>query len=66
MDGIQGMDVQQAFGVAIQKSALDTQASMVSKVMEGASAGQQSAQPAGLRADALGERGIGTRVDAVA
>jgi len=67
MDGITGMDTQQAFGVAIQKSALDTQASMVSKVMEGASAGMQSAQPtAGLRADALGERGIGTRLDAVA
>jgi len=68
MEGIQSMDTQQAFGLAIQKSALDTQASMVGKLMEGASAGmQQSAQPqAGLRTDALGERGIGTRLSVVA
>jgi hypothetical protein len=68
MDGISTADTQQAFGLAIQKSALDTQASMVSKLMEGASAGmQQPGQPqAGLRVDALGERGLGTKLSVVA
>ena len=68
MDGINGADTQQLFSLAIQKSALDTQASMVSKLMEGASAGmQQPSQPeVGLRVDALGERGIGTRLSVVA
>ena len=68
MDGISGADTQQAFGLAIQKSALETQANLVSKIMEGASAGmQQPSQPqVGLRADALGERGLGTRLDVVA
>ena len=68
MDGINGADTQQLFGLAIQKSALDTQASMVRKLMEGASAGTQlPAQPeAGLRMDALGERGVGTRLSVVA
>jgi hypothetical protein len=66
MDGIKGMDTQQAFGVAMQRSALDTQASLVGKLMESASAGMlQSAQQAGLRAEALGERGIGTQLDVV-
>jgi hypothetical protein len=68
MDGVMAADTQQAFSLAIQKSALDTQASMVGKLMEGASAGmQQSAQPqVGLRVDALGERGIGTQLSVVA
>jgi len=68
MDGIQAANTQQAFSLAIQKSALETQAGVVSKLMEGASAGmQQSAQPqAGLRVDALGERGIGTQLSVVA
>ena len=68
MEGITGMDTQQGFGVAVQKSALDTQASLAGKLMESASAGmQQSAQSAaGLRAEALGERGIGTQLDVVA
>ena len=62
MDGINGMDTQQLFGTAIQKSALNTQANMVSKLMEGTFAGtQQPSQPGvGLRTDALGERGIGS------
>jgi hypothetical protein len=68
MDGINGAGTQQIFGLAVQKSALDTQASMVSKLMEGASAGmQQPSQPeVGLRVDALGERGIGTQLSVVA
>ncbi|MDR2695252.1 MAG: putative motility protein [Deltaproteobacteria bacterium] len=68
MDGITGADTQQLFSLAIQKSALDTQASMVSKLMEGASAGmQQPAQPqVGLRTDALGARGIGTKLSVIA
>ena len=68
MDGVKGADTQQLFGLAIQKSALETQASMVSKLMEGASAGmQQTSQPeVGLRVDALGDRGIGTRLSVVA
>ena len=68
MDGINGMDVQQVFGLAIQKSALNTQANMVSKLMEGTFAGmQQPSQPGvGLRTDALGARGIGTYLNVVA
>jgi hypothetical protein len=68
MDGVNGADTQQAFGLAIQKSALETQANMVSKLMEGAGAGmQQPSQPeVGLRVDALGERGLGTRLSVVA
>ena len=68
MDSVNGMDTQQAFGLAIQKRALETQASMVSKLMEGVSAGlQQPAQPeVGLVADALGDRGIGTRLSVIA
>ena len=68
MDGINGVNTQQLFGLAIQKSALDTQASMVSKLLEGASAGmRQPAQPeVGLRVDALGARGIGTQLSVVA
>jgi hypothetical protein len=68
MDGINGADTQQLVGLAIQKSALDTQASLVSKLMESASAGmQQLSQPeVGLRVDALGDRGIGTRLSVVA
>ena len=68
MDGVIGADTQQAFGLAIQKSALETQANMVSKLMEGAGAGlQQPSQPElGLRVDALGERGLGTRLSVVA
>ncbi|MCL2124352.1 MAG: putative motility protein [Desulfovibrionaceae bacterium] len=68
MDGVSGASTQQVFGLAIQKSALETQANMVSKLMEGASAGmQQPSQPAvGLRVDALSERGIGTRLSVVA
>jgi len=68
MDGINGADTQQLVGLAVQKSALNTQASMVSKLMEGASAGmQQPSQPeVGLRADALGARGIGTKLSVIA
>ena len=68
MDGVNGASTQQAFGLAIQKSALETQASLVSKLMEGASAGmQQASQPqTGLRVEALGDRGIGTRLSVVA
>ena len=68
MDGVNGADTQQAFGLAIQKSALETQANMVSKLMEGAAVGMQqpSQQEVGLRADALGERGIGMRLSVVA
>ncbi|MDR0239051.1 MAG: hypothetical protein LBI88_02320 [Deltaproteobacteria bacterium] len=68
MEGISGASTQQVFGLAMQKSALETQANLVSKLMEGASAGmQQASQPqAGLRADALGDRGIGTRLSVVA
>ena len=65
MDGITGADTQKLVGLAVQKSALDTQASMVSKLMEGASAGMQQPEAA-LRADALGARGIGTKLNAVA
>ena len=68
MDGVNGASTQQVFGLAIQKSALETQANMVSKLMEGVSAGmQQTSQPeVGLRVDALGERGIGARLSVVA
>ena len=68
MDGVNTTDTQQAFGLAIQKSALETQANMVSKLMEGASAGMQQPSQAevGLRMDALGDRGIGTRLSVVA
>jgi hypothetical protein len=68
MDGISGASTQQAFGLAVQKSALETQASLVGKIMEGAAAGmQQPSQPqVGLRVDSLGERGLGTRLDIVA
>jgi len=68
MDAVNGASTQQVFGLAMQKSVLETQANLVSKLMEGASAGmQQPSQPeAGLRTDALGERGIGTRLSVVA
>jgi len=68
MDGVNGASTQQVFGLAMQKSALETQANLASKLMEGVSAGmQQPSQPAaGLRMDALGERGIGTRLSVVA
>jgi hypothetical protein len=61
MDGINTAATQQSFGAAVQKSALETQASMVGKLMEGASAGMQ--QGNALRAEALGERGIGTELN---
>ncbi len=65
MDGISGANTQQLVGLAIQKSALDTQASMVSKLMEGAGAGMQQPSQAqvGLRMDAMGDRGIGANLN---
>jgi len=68
MDMTNTANVQQTFGLAIQKSALETQANMVSKLFEGASVGlqQPSQAEAGLRVDALADRGIGTRLDLVA
>ena len=68
MDVTNTANVQQAFGLAIQKNALETQANMVSKLLEGASGGlqQPSQAEAGLRVDALADRGIGTRLDVVA
>ena len=68
MDGISNGNVQQAFGMAIQQSLLNTQMSAVSKLMEGAAGGlQQGSQPQmGLRMDALGERGIGVNLNITA
>jgi len=67
MEGISGASTQQAFSLAIQKRALDMQADMVGKLMEGAAGLQQPPQQgAGLLTDALGERGLGTRLDVVA
>ena len=68
MDGITSPGTQQAFGLAVQKGALETQASMASTLLEGASAGLRQLPPAGtgLQAGALGDRGIGTRLDIVA
>ena len=68
MDGTSTANVQQAFGLAIQKSALETQANLVSKLFEGSSAGLQQPSQAEvvLRLDALADRGIGTRLDIVA
>jgi hypothetical protein len=63
MDGISSGDTQQLVGLAVEKSALDIQASMVGKLMQGLQGGQQDG---GLRTDALGERGIGTRLSTVA
>ena len=67
MDGI-NVDTRQLVGLAVQSSALSTQANMVGKLMEGASAGMQQPPNAesGLRVDAMGDRGIGTRLDIVA
>ena len=49
---------QQEFNIGVQKQVLDFEASMVSKIMEsGAAATQQLSQ------DAMGERGIGTRLN---
>ena len=55
---------QQAFSIGIQKQALEAEASMVGKLMESASVGTQqiSLPEVNLRMDALGERGIGTRL----
>jgi hypothetical protein len=64
MEGVNASGLQQLVSLAVQKSALDTQASMVSTLMEGASAGMQ--QPDSLRAAALGEIGLGTRLNIVA
>jgi len=68
MDVSNTANVQQAFGLAIQKSALETQANMVSKLFEGATVGLQQPSQAevGLRIDALADRGIGTRLAVVA
>ena len=66
MDGINGASTQQAFGLAIQKSALETQANLVSKIMEGASMQQPSQPEVGLRAEALSERGLGARLSIIA
>lgn len=71
MDGISSGNTQQLVGLAVQQSALNTQAGMINKLMEGASAGlqqpQQFQQPqVGLRTDALGERGIGAHLNIVA
>ena len=68
MDVTNSANVQEAFGLAIQKSALETQANAVSKLLEGASAGVPSPSQAevGLRIDALADRGIGTRLAVVA
>ena len=66
MDGINGASTQQVFGLAIQKSALETQANLVSKIMEGASMQQSSQTEGGLRAEALIERGLGARISIVA
>ena len=68
MDVTNSANVQQAFGLAIQKSALETQANMVSKILEGASAGlrQPTQAEVGLRVDALADHGIGTRLDVIA
>jgi hypothetical protein len=63
MEGISGGDTQQLVGLAVQKSALDIQANMVSTLMQGPQGGQADG---GLRTDALGERGIGTRLSTVA
>jgi hypothetical protein len=69
MDGIGYGNVRELVGLAVQKSALDIQAGMVSKLLEGADAGmrQDGGQiGAGLRMDALGERGIGANLNIVA
>ena len=70
MDGVNnGMDTQQVFGLSMQKSALETQAGLASQLLDGASqnSSQQNSQAInGLRSNALGELGIGLRIDTVA
>ena len=68
MDVTNTANVQEAFGLAIHKSALESQANMVSKLFEGVPAGLQQPPQAevGLRIDALADRGIGTRLAVVA